>query len=88
MQLEQTIKHQLTNPACYIGKIFHEQQMAYVCSVSADVIPIETWLSFHIGPDRACKVRAQVGLVLYTAVSGFCRPGLAWWEGSWSGLWA
>jgi hypothetical protein len=30
--------------------------------------------------------RAQVGLRLYTAGSGFCGPGLAWWAGSRSGL--
>jgi hypothetical protein len=32
-----------------------------------------------LGPVRACKVRARVGIGLYTAGSGFCRPGLAWW---------
>jgi hypothetical protein len=43
-------------------------------------------MTMQLGPERACKVLAWVGLRLSTAGSGFCGPGLAWWAGSGSGL--
>jgi hypothetical protein len=64
----------------YYSKYFH---ICLPTKITRDRLTINVpmhqkmaFCGFFVGPDRACKVRARVGLGLYTADSGFCGPGL------------